>query len=390
LPSNYLSGPDAANFFIMRALFTSRLSLLLYVIAVFVGAGIAQTPRPTATPKIAEEEGVVKVESRLVVIPVAITDAAGQPVTGLTAADFRILEEGKLQKIESVGTADAVPLEIALLFDVSASTDAMFKFEQETAAKFLQDVLKPNDRATVFTVGASPILVQPRDTAERSITAIRSITPTKEFTAFYDSVGAAADYLRKNAPEGTRRVIVVISDGEDTNSTRIAQAIQNGYRQAGDKVNTLDQKSLYQMTVANRDKAAMAERTRISKSLQDADTVFYSINPAGSSYQLNQMSIFGQQNMEKFATETGGTAFLPKFAPIDTKDDLKNTSNVRKNQAALDQIFRQLASELRAQYLVQYYPETDYPAGRFVKLNVGLSNPAGRKVRAREGYYVKQ
>src|SRR4029078_11953919 len=313
----------------MRALFTSRLSLFLYVIAVFVGAGIAQTPRPTATPKIAEEEGVVKVESRLVVIPVAITDAAGQPVPRLTAADFRILEEGKLKKIESVGTADAVPLEIALLFDVSASTDGMFKFEQETAAKFLQDVLKPNDRATVFTVGASPILVQPRDTAERSITAIRSITPTKEFTAFYDSVGAAADYLRKNAPEGTRRVIVVISDGEDTNSTRIAQAIQNGYRQAGDKVNTLDQKSLYQMTVANRDKADTAERTRISKSLQDADTVFYSINPAGSSYQLNQMSIFGQQNMEKFATETGGTAFLPKFAPITTKDDLKNTSNVR-------------------------------------------------------------
>src|SRR6185503_7786919 len=243
LPSNYLSGPDAANFFIMRALFTSRLSLLLYVIAVFVGAGIAQTPRPTATPKIAEEEGVVKVESRLVVIPVAITDAAGQPVTGLTAADFRILEEGKLQKIESVWTADAVPLEIALLFDVSASTDAMFKYEQETAAKFLQDVLKPNDRATVFTVGASPILVQPRDTAERSITAIRSITPTKEFTAFYDSVGAAADYLRKNAPEGTRRVIVVISDGEDTNSTRIAQAIQNGYKRLGDKLDTMDEKT---------------------------------------------------------------------------------------------------------------------------------------------------
>ena len=73
----------------------------------------------------------------------------------------------------------------------------MFKFEQETAAQFLQDVLKPNDRATVFTVGAGPILVQPRDTAEKSIAAIRSIKPTKEFTAFYDSVGAAAEYLQK-------------------------------------------------------------------------------------------------------------------------------------------------------------------------------------------------
>jgi hypothetical protein len=62
---------------------------------------------------------------------------------------------------------------------------------------------------------------------------------------------------------------------------------------------------------------------------------------------------------------------------------------MRKNQAALDLIFRQLGNELRAQYLVQYYSETDYPTGRFVKLNVSLQNAAGRRLRAREGYYVK-
>jgi len=354
-------------------------------------AALTSAQKPTPTPKPIEEEGgVVKIDSRLVVIPAAVIDANGAPVAGLKAEDFRVIEEGKVQKIDNVATADAVPLEIALLFDVSASTDAMFQFEQDTAAKFLRDVLRANDRASVFTVGASPVLVQPRDTAEKSIMAIKTITPTKEFTAFYDSVGAAADYLRKNAPEGTRRVVVVISDGEDTNSTRIAKAIQDGYQKAGDKVNTLDQKSLYQMTVANRDQAARSERTRITKGLQDGDIVFYSINPAGSSYQLNQVSVFGQENMQKFATETGGTAFLPKFAPIDTKDTLQNSSNIQKNQAVLEQIFRQLASELRAQYLVQYYPETEYPAGRFVKLEVTLTSPSGRHVRARDGYYVKQ
>ena len=183
--------------------------------------------------------------------------------------------------------------------------------------------------------------------------------------------------------------MVVISDGEDTNSARIQAAIQEGFRKAGQNINTLDNKTLYQMTVANRNQAAAAERTRVSKSLQDADTVFYSINPAGSSYQLNQMSVFGQENMQKFASETGGTAFLPKFAPIDTKDALQNSSNIRKNQQALDNIFRQLASELRAQYLVQYYSDSEYPLGRFVKLDVGLKNPAGRHIRARQGYYVK-
>jgi len=369
----------------------SRLFVALNLILALTCAALAQKASPTATPKpTSDDDSVIKVDSRLVVVPVSVTDANGQPVTGLKVEDFHIEEEGRRQKIDSVASADAVPLEIALLFDVSASTDAMFKFEQDTAAKFLQDVLKPADRATIFTVGASPVLVQPRDTAEKSIAAIRSIQPTKEFTAFYDSVAAAAEYLKRNAPEQTRRVVVVISDGEDTNSTRIAAAIQKGYQQAGNNVNSLDNKALYELTVANRNKAAMSERVRISKGLQDADTVFYSINPSGSALELNKMSAFGQENMQTFASETGGTAFLPKLVPIDTKDTYQNDNNVKRNQAALDQIFRQLASELRAQYLVQYYPETEYPSGKFVKLDVGLTNPTGRKIRARQGYYFNK
>lgn len=352
-------------------------------------AAMGQTPASTPPPKIEEEEGVVKIESRLIVVPVAITNAAGEPVQGLTQQDFRLTEENRAQVIEAVATADAVPLEIALLFDVSASTDAMFKFEQETAAKFLREVMRADDRATIFTIGERPILVQARDTADRSIAAINAIVPTKKYTAFFDSIGDAAAYLEKNAPAGTRRVIVVISDGEDTNSTRISKAIQAGYVKAGKSINTLDQKTLYQMTVKNRDTAAMQERVRIVRALQDADTVFYSINPAGTSIQLNKMSMFGQENMQKFADDTGGSAFLPKFLPIDTKDTLANSSNTRKNAEVLERIFRQLAAELRAQYLVQYYSDADHPDGKFVRLQVDLNNRPDLKVRARQGYYVK-
>jgi len=350
----------------------------------------AQTPSPTATPKISEDDTVVKVSSRLVVVPVSVTDASGQPVPGLKIDDFRIAEEGRQQKLDSVGTADKVPLEIVLLFDVSASTDAMFKFEQATAAQFLKDVMRSEDRATIFTIGANPVLIQPRDTAERSAQAVLSIKPTKEFTAFFDSIGAASEYLRKNAPLGTRRVVVVISDGEDTNSSHIAKAIQDGYRKVGEKVNSLDNKALYQLTVANRNAASAKERTRIMQGLQNADTVFYSINPAGSSFQLNQMSLYGQENMQQFADQTGGTAFLPKFQPIDTKDDLMNISNTRKNSSTLETIFRQLANELRAQYLVQYYSESEFPLNKYVKLDVGLNNRGPLRVRARQGYFVKE
>lgn len=367
--------------------FTKFFSLFLLSLFFSVSAS-AQTPTPTPKQTKAEDEEI-KIESRLVVIPVSVTDAVGNPVTGLGKNDFTVIEESRRQVVDNVGSADVVPLEIALLFDISASTDAMFKFQQETAAKFLTDVMKPTDHATIFTIGAAPVLLSARESSEKATVSVRSISPTKQFTAFYDTVAEAAQFLAKNAPAGTRRVIVVISDGEDTNSTRIAKAIQDGYRKAGSKINELDNKALYQLTVNNRNEASAKERVRIGKALQDADTVFYSINPAGSSYQLNQMSLYGQENMDRFAKETGGSAYLPKFVPIDTKDELLNAGNIKRNAVTLETIFRQLANELRAQYLVQYYSDAEYPEGRFVKLDVKLTNSGTSKLRSRQGYYVK-
>ena len=71
------------------------------------------------------------------------------------------------------------------------------------------------------------------------------------------------------------------------------------------------------------------------------------------------------------------------------KDPLQNAGNMRRNEDTLDRIFRQLAGELRAQYLIQYYSEADLPQNRYVKLGVGLQNRSGLRVRARQGYYVK-
>ena len=347
----------------------------------------AQKNPPPPPPLPIEDDGVITIESRLVVIPISVTDAAGQPVTGLTAKDFRVLEQNKPQEIAEVGDAEKVPLEIALLFDVSASTDTMFKFEQETAARFLKDVMRADDRATVFTIGEDGLIVRARGSAEQAALAVKSIVPTKQQTAFYDSITFAAEHLRKNTPEGRRKVVVVISDGEDTNSKGVVKAIWDAERKL--MSNELVGEKLRAFRVKARDNAKIAEQNKVLKSLQNADTVFYSINPAGSSYKLNKMSVFGQSNMEKFANETGGTAFLPKFLPIDLPSGYENTTNLRKNTETLEAIFRQLTNELRAQYLIQYYSDSDFPTGKYVKINVGVANQPGIKVRAREGYFVK-
>jgi hypothetical protein len=100
------------------------------------------------------------------------------------------------------------------------------------------------------------------------------------------------------------------------------------------------------------------------------------------------MSVFGQENMQQFADQTGGNAFLPRFQPTDTKEPYSNDINKRNNEVLLDRIFNQLANELRSQYLIQYYADENQAKGTFVKLAVETPNRSGVKIRARQGYYV--
>ncbi|MEP7149944.1 MAG: hypothetical protein ABI857_13775, partial [Acidobacteriota bacterium] len=225
------------------------------------------------------------------------------------------------------------------------------------------------------------------ENASAAAERLKSVVPSGKFTAFYDTVSAAASYLRKHAPLKSRRVIVALTDGEDNWSDLVRDQEKATYRDVD--VNRLTTEKRNQLA-ATTDSAHRNAQGKIARDLQDADTVFYVINPAGASFKLNKISMRAQTGMEKFANETGGTFFLPNFAPTNTKDSLQNSSNMRRNESMLNRIFKQLANELRAQYLVQYYSESDFPANKFVKLSVVLQIPANNKVRSRQGYYVKK
>src|SRR5207253_1482143 len=90
-------------------------------------------PSPSPTPAGAEDNDVevLRVTSNLVMVPVSVIDAGGQPVLGLKQSDFAIEEEGRAQEIAQIGDPDQVPLDIALLFDVSSSVSERYKFQQE-------------------------------------------------------------------------------------------------------------------------------------------------------------------------------------------------------------------------------------------------------------------
>src|SRR5689334_444194 len=329
-------------------------------------------PKPTPTPKPEPEviEDVIKTTSNLVMVPVSVTDPAGQAVQGLKKEDFRLLEEGKQQEISGIGDPEQVPLAIALLFDISSSTSqkGFFASQQKAAATFLRLVMKPSDKAAIFTITGKPELVQPLSSAEASAAKMLSIPPATSSvpTAFYDTVAAAAKYLSENAPSNYRRVIVVLSDGDDNFSEQIRDLSVSSANA------TLSGQEAAAGVRAGLQRAHQRAVTNVQKLVQQADVIFYAVNPGGPSIKLNQIAMRAERGMEAIAETTGGTAFVPD------------------SDADLERVFRQVAAELRGQYLLQYYGDSTAPAGQFRRITVAVPSRTDVRVRARQGYYPKK
>src|ERR1041385_3871684 len=329
-------------------------------------------PKPTPTPTPPEKEviDVVKVTSNLVMVPVSVTDQQGQAVQGLQVADFRLLEEGKQQEISGIGDPEQVPLAIALLFDVSSSTSqkGFFASQQKAAATFLRLVMKPQDKAAIFTITAKPEVVQPLSSAEASAAKMLTIPAATSSvpTAFYDTVAAAAKYLEDKAPSNYRRVIVVLSDGDDNFSEQIRDL---SVADANSKLSGQETAAGVRAGLQRAHERAVAQ---VQKLVQQADVIFYAVNPGGPSIKLNLIAMRAERGMESIAEATGGTAFVPD-------SDLD-----------LERVFRTVAAELRGQYLLQYYGDSNAPAGQFRRITVAVPARNDVRVRARQGYYPKK
>ncbi len=294
----------------------------------------APQAKPAQNPPQNQDE-TIRLTSRLVLVPVSASDPVGRPVRDLAVEDFTIEEAGRKQAIVSLGEPGKVPTEIALLFDISGSILGQFSFEQQAAVRFVKEVLKPADALSVFSIATKPKLVKARTvSSEEAIAGLMTLAPVRgEPTAFLDAVAEAALYLSKTAEPGSRRVLIVISDGEENYSEH------------------------YSLSDAQRE-------------LQKNDCLFYSINPSGSALNLNTMSIKGQNVMESMSSQTGGKAFVPEKI------------------GDLEAVFRQIADELQAQYLLGYYSTDDRTDGGFRPISVRVPKRLDLRVRARQGYYA--
>jgi Ca-activated chloride channel family protein len=289
----------------------------------------SQTPKATPTPDEDDGEEVVRISSNLVPLPASVVDANGRAVADLKVEDFELLVDGKAQPIGELSRAET-PVSIALLFDNSSSQVASREFERQAGIRFIRSVIRPVDRAAVFSISTEPELSQPLTNDVKAL--VRTIegfrTPEAAATALFDTVTMAADYLK---PQRTRKVIVIISDGTDTVSDL-------GFDET------------------------------MAQILAD-DVQVYAVR-TGNSDSPNLHDLAGARRLEEFAAQTGGAVYVPR-----THDELTSA-------------FKQIATDLSQQYVLSYYPSGEVRDGRFRLFNLNVKTRPGLRVRTRKGYYA--
>ena len=295
-----------------------------------IGSGDQSAEDPAVA---GEQSSIIRISSNLVTVPVSVTDSEGHAIGNLEIQDFLVEEDGRVETISRIAESGRSPLRLALLFDLSGSVRSRFDFEQQAAIRFLEKVWRPGDTVSVVPFNDNPrIRLQTSGSLSDALMFLLALEPTEDPTAFFDAVVLSTKTLRQSAGPETRRAIIALSDGED-----------------------------------NRSSHAFSEAL---SEVQRADTIFYSINPGGSSIRLNEISLKAQSDLASLAKETGGNAF------------------VSDKTGDLDDIFFRIATELRAQYLLSYYSANSRIDGKYRRISVSIPNRKDLCVRTRQGYYA--
>ncbi len=311
--------------------------------------GAPPPPPPEAS---AQNQGKITQTVNLVDVLFTVLNRRNKLVPDLEKSDFKVSDDKTPQTIRYFSRQTDLPLRIGLLMDTSNSIRDRLKFEQDAATSFLFSVLRHNkDQAFVMTFDDEPSILQGfTDDAGRLRDEIVK-TRAGGGTAVYDAIYAACDKELSHpprppgdAPDVVRRVMIVISDGDDnlSNHTR-AEAIEMAQRYSVVIYTISTSTQWIQLSQTNPDKLA-DRKTHLTE---------------------------GDQILADLAEETGGRAFFPYHV-----DDL-------------DQSFQDIGDELRNQYSIAYIPTNSILDGKYHRIRIETPDHKGFQVRARRGYFAK-
>ncbi len=305
---------------IMTSLSTRFFLIIAVGCSLLAAQAQAQQPKPKATPTPPADQDVTTVTIRRVRLPITVVDKKGLFVTGLTQSDFQVAEDKVLQKIETFSDdiGQVLPLWVGVLMDTSPSTAGKLKFEQESAMNFIQNVVRPRKDRVFFATFDDEI--------KKGV---------GKQTALFDAVWQFCDEKMRSV--SGRRVLVIITDGEDTYSR------------------------------ANlNDAIDIAQRTETTVFAISTKAGFSSAVPG---VEMGETKDARDRDLVKLSEETGGAAFF-------TGDML-----------SLERSFRKIQKELTSQYLVTYRPSNDQYDGSYRRIDVKLATGHNElRIRTKRGY----
>ena len=257
------------------------------------------------------------------------TDWRGRFVSNLTASDIKVLDNGlQPQSLTYFLRQSDLPLYVGLLIDVSGSVETFFKDQQQAAAVFLKETLRPSDSAAIITFGLESRTVQDFTSNLQSLRdSVQALSVGESSTAIYDAVRSSCARLSSVPESGfARRVLILITDGaENASRSRIEDAID----------------------------AAL-----------QSDVIVFALNTNRWQQDTDPM-------LEKLSKGTGGT--------------LLHAHGAHELKAA----FRKINEQLRSQYLVGYKPPHWKADQSFHKIRV-TTQRFGLRVHCRKGYYATE
>lgn len=318
------------------------------------------TPTVSPTPVIEEDDEVIKIDTEVVNVLFTAQDKNRRLLTDLKQADVRLIEDGQPQEITDFARQVDLPLSLAILIDTSASQERTLPEEKAAAKSFIQSVVRPTkDEVSIISFTGEATLEQgmTNNVARlgRAIDRVQFVPPSGYIgggviaggtpplsggnqaafgsTAIWDAIWITSDEVLKNAPDKTRRAIILLSDG----------------------VNTYGKKKL--------DDAVQAALKN--------EAVIYSIG-VGDDFAFQGVD---KGALNKISERTGGRAFFPR------------------DEAELRQAFTQIQIELRSQYLIAYESSNQKRDGSYRKVEIQLVNPELTKQKVklthRQGYFAK-
>ncbi len=316
------------------------------IFAVNSAAQVKPSPSPTpntvsATSQAGDSSGVFEVR-----LPITVTskDKKNPLVSGLTKADFIILEDKKPQEITFFqDEKNSPPIFVGVLMDTSPSTAGKMGFSKDAAKTFIYSVVRlRKDKVAFLTFDHAIKLRQDfSDKLDLLDRAVDGVKQTGNQTALYDSVYQFCDEKLRNAKG--RRVVVIITDGEDTFSRA----------DLSDAIN-------------------IAQRT---------ETTIFAISTKGGflgsvpGVEGGTVKDKGDKELVKLCEETGGEAFF--------------TGDITE----LEKAFTRISKELQTQYIVTYKPENQNLDGKKRQIEVRLTNKEidGKyKIRTRKEYTAER